>query len=113
MTVSTPKVRLCAHPGCNVIVKPGVLACRAHWAALSSDLRDRLVDAWEKRKAHPDVPELVQIHRILLLEAMREWGVTPQMAADAMARAPRVIQTACPWCGMTAPLHRPECEKVQ
>lgn len=113
MPTSTPtKFRRCAYPTCPVQVKTGVLACREHWGALTSDLRERLVDAWERRKAHPDVPELVMIHRALLMECMRQWDITPEMAAEAMQGAPKVVQTACPWCGAPSPLHRPGCQRL-
>lgn len=113
-TLPEPKVRRCAYPGCNVEIKPGVLACRTHWFALSGRLRDRLVFAWEQRKEHPDIPELVNIHRALLLEAMREWQVPVAMAAGAIRDgAPRAIQNICPYCGAPHPLHRVGCQRLE
>jgi hypothetical protein len=107
------KKRICARPGCTVEVKPGVLACRPHWASLSPRLRDRLVFAWEQRKEHPDIPELVNIHRALLLEALREWGIPPEViAAEMKARAPKTIDINCPFCGARQPLHRVGCQRL-
>lgn len=106
------KVRLCACPGCYVPVKPGVLACRDHWYALSPRLRDQLVDAWEKRKANPDVPEMVSIHRMLLVQALTEWHIPPEVMQQAMRNAPVAVQTACPWCGLSDGLHRAGCQRV-
>lgn len=107
------KVKFCNRPGCRVVIKPGVLACREHWYELPSRLRDRLVDAWEKRKAHPDVPELVAIHRMLLLEALRAWKIPPEVVAEAMRNAPRAASQSCPWCGAVGGLHKPECNKPE
>lgn len=105
-------MRRCSRPGCPVEVKPGVLACRQHWYELSSRLRDRLVFAWEQRKAHPEIPELISIHRALLLQALREWGVPEHEIKLAIARAPRALPTACPRCGLKSPLHRAGCPAV-
>lgn len=106
------KMRRCARPGCTVQIKPGQLACRQHWFELSPRLRDRLVFAWEQRKENPNVPELVSIHRALLLEALREWHIPPEVIAEAIKGAPRAVQTACPWCGAPNPMHRVDCPKV-
>lgn len=94
------------------MIKPGVLACRAHWFELPSTLRDRLVEAWEVRKANPNVPELVHVHRAYLLQALRAWGVTDDETKAAMARAPRAMSASCPMCGAPNPMHRLDCPKV-
>lgn len=108
-----PKVKLCSYPTCPVECKPGQLACRTHWFALPSRLRDRLVFAWEQRKAHPDIPELVNIHRTLLLEALRAWGIPEDIIRAQIAmRAPKAIQTGCPMCGLPGGIHRPGCPRL-
>jgi hypothetical protein len=105
-----PRIKLCNRPGCKTIIKPGQLACREHWAELTPDLRDRLVEAWEKRKAHPDVPELVHVHRSLLLEALKQWKVPIDLLTQAMRRAPRAASQSCPFCGAPQPFHRKGCQ---
>lgn len=107
------KIKRCSRPGCTVEIKPGVLACREHWFALSPRLRDRLVFSWEQRKANPGIPELVNIHRALLLEALREWGFSKDQIREQMrANAPRTIDPNCPWCGLPGGLHRPGCQRL-
>lgn len=106
------KVRPCNRPGCRAVIKSGQLACREHWFELPASLRDRLIHAWEQRKAHPDVPELVHAHRALLLEAMRAWGVPVDVVAAAMRRAPRASSMSCPWCGGVDGMHKLGCEKA-
>jgi hypothetical protein len=104
------KIKRCSRPGCSTEIKPGQLACKPDWLELSPRLRDRLVFAWEQRKEHPDIPELVSIHRALLLEALREWGIDPAMAAMFIkAGVPKTIQTACPFCGAFGS-HRAGCQ---
>lgn len=78
-------LRRCARPGCNVFVRGGQLACKDHWYALKPRTRDQLVHAWEQRKAHPDVPEMVDAHRALLLQCLIEWGVPVNLRARAAA----------------------------
>jgi hypothetical protein len=108
------KVKRCSRPGCTVQIQPGQLACKEHWYALTPKLRDRLVFAWEERKKHPDIPELVNIHRALLLEALKEWGFTTEQIRDAIRTgAPKAIQTGCPFCGLPGGLHRVGCQKLQ
>lgn len=111
MADSVAAARKCSRPGCFVLVKPGQLACREHWYELSNSLRERLVYAWEVRKANPEIPELVNAHRALLLEAMREWKIPLEAIAMATRRMPRVIDPNCPLCGLTGGIHRPECPK--
>ena len=111
MTESQVRIKRCSRPGCGTEIKPGQLACRLHWAALSPRLRDRLVFAWEQRKANPGIPELINIHRALLLEALREWGIPVDVAAAALkGGAPRAIQTGCPFCGLPGGMHRIGCQ---
>lgn len=106
------KVRVCNRPDCKIVIKPGVLACRAHWNELPPKLRDQLVNAWEQRKAYPDVPELVHLHRAFLLQALRAWGVTDAEMKTAMARAPRAASMSCPMCGAPNPMHRVDCPRI-
>lgn len=111
--VEQTKVKRCSRPGCTVQIKPGTLACRPHWTDLTPRLRDRLVFAWEQRKAHPDVPELVNIHRALLLEALKEWGFTREQIKEAIRTgAPKTIDPNCPFCGAAGGLHRPGCQRL-
>jgi hypothetical protein len=105
-------VKRCNRPGCTVQIKPGQLACRDHWRELPAKLRDRLVFAWEQRKAHPDIPELVSIHRALLLEALKAWGIPPEEIERQIKRAPRALQNTCPFCGAVAPIHRLGCPRL-
>lgn len=107
---SSTDLRFCNRPGCKIVIRPGQLACRDHWNELGRDLQDRLVHAWEQRKAHPDVPELVHAHRALLLEAMRAWKIPVEMMAEAMRRAPRAPSMSCPMCGAPQPFHRKGCQ---
>lgn len=103
-------MKLCNRPGCRVIIRPGQLACKDHWGELTPQLRDRLVQAWEARKAHPDVPELVHVHRALLLEALKQWKVPVELMSAALRNAPRAASSSCPHCGAPAPFHRPGCQ---
>lgn len=105
------RIRICNRPGCMVIIKPGMLACRDHWFELPPKLRERLVDAWEARKAHPDVPELVSVHRALLLEALRAWRIPPEVVAEAIKQAPRAMSMSCPWCGGVGGMHHEGCNR--
>lgn len=102
-------MKSCNRPGCKIIIRPGQLACREHWSELTPDLRDRLVHAWEQRKAYPDVPELVHAHRALLLEALKQWKVPVELMAAAIQRAPRAPSMSCPFCGGPLPFHRKGC----
>lgn len=104
------KVKVCSRPGCMVIIKPGQLACREHWFELTPRLREKLIFGWEQRKAHPDIPELVHIHRALLLEALREWGIPPEVVAMSLQMAPQARPTACPWCGQVG-THLDDCNR--
>lgn len=107
------KVKRCSRPGCTTQIKPGQLACRDHWNSLTGRLRDRLVFAWEQRKANPHIPELVNIHRALLLECLKEWGFTNAQIREAIKTgAPKTIDPNCPWCGMAGGLHRVGCQKL-
>lgn len=108
-STETTKIRVCNRPGCQVLIKAGQLACREHWAELGDDLQQRLVFAWEERKAHPDVPELVHAHRALLLEAMRAWKIPVDLVSAAMRAAPRALSQSCPWCGGVGARHLPSC----
>ncbi len=105
-------VKRCNRPGCTVQIKPGQLACREHWLALPKKLRDQLVDAWELRKANPGVPELVHVHRALLLQALRAWGIPEHVIQENMRRAPRAAPGACPFCGAPVPIHRVGCPRL-
>jgi hypothetical protein len=107
--MASPEVKFCNRPGCQIIIKPGQLACKVHWAELTPDLRDRLVHAWEQRKAHPDVPELVHAHRALLLEALKQWKIPLEMMQQAIRRAPRAMSASCAQCGAPLPFHRKGC----
>lgn len=95
-----------------VMVKLGQLACREHWLELPARLRDQLVSTWEARKENPEVPELVHLHRTLLVAALRAWRVPIEVSREALKRAPRAAPVACPWCGAAGP-HLDGCNRPE
>lgn len=72
----------CAAPDCHVELPNYLLACRAHWRQLPPFLQGAITKAWNRRRRHPENPDLAAAHIAVVQDAMAIWvgvtvGVTP------------------------------------
>ena len=77
----------CDAPGCDQVVRRGMLMCRPHWFAVPKPLRDAIGTAWKDRRIRDWSANCLEARRILANPTGKHEPAPPAPASVIPARA--------------------------